>query len=151
MTFSADVTLPDFRSICIMQAARPCDVLIDNERWVDENREYLNPDDPDAKHADAVTVSCVQVLGQILESIPENHMSERNAESLGNLAYIAINHSSPQVRSRCLEMLEIWNARCKKWRDFVAWIHYFGAGVAVVMGVGAVLHTIMVVRRRIFV
>jgi len=66
-----------------------------------------------AKFADAVTVFCCDYLGyhQLDEICSERHISEINETSVGNLAYIAVNHSDAQTRQLATDQFERLRAK----------------------------------------
>lgn len=59
-----------------------------------------------AKHADAVTFRCVEVLGHTLEGVAPIQAHSLNGTAVGNLAFIACHHSQARVRAMALAELE---------------------------------------------
>jgi len=67
-----------------------------------------------ASYADAVTVACVERLGTEqmpnLISLKKAEIKNWNHTGVGNLAYIAIHHSTKKIRTQALAILEKWRS-----------------------------------------
>jgi hypothetical protein len=115
--------------------------LFDNEKWVSEHLPGLRPTDPNetlmyvlgyhplsgcaaspmprvdpsastqelARLADAVCVCCCEHLGYT--PVPTSIDEIANATSIGNIAYIALHHSSPEVRMKFEKLLDDWKTQ----------------------------------------
>ena len=61
-----------------------------------------------AKLANAVTVACVEVSGRDKGVVELSQMSQLNTTAVGNMAYIALNHSDEEVRKHYIDVLDRW-------------------------------------------
>ncbi len=59
-----------------------------------------------SKHADAVTVKCVNKLG-MNDFVCEN-IKAANSTGISNCAYIAIHHKDEHIRNKFIRALDIW-------------------------------------------